>query len=400
MEIVKKRKSKIVWLCWFANEQMNFYFNKKVDGFAPWINNLIKIFETKDDVDLHIVSPNVYSNCNSSFHINNIHYHFFKQSDILPQRLNNKLHINDISNFYLIKRKIKKIIDQIEPDLIHLHGAENPIYSAGILPLLKKYKCFTTIQGFISLDLQANNPTNKRRKKIELNILKKNQNFGVRTKDMCNYISSINEHANFFWHHYPFTKPQIVEDTLAKKEFDCAFFGRVAPENGVDELLKTIAIVKATKKDISLIIVGPVGNTYLQYLESICSELNITDNVKFTGFMNDQQDAFKNVIKAKMDVLPTQYDIIPGSILECMYMGVPVISYSVGGIPELNKERQSVVLVEKGNIKGLAEEIIYMLKNPSFREKIISNAKITVGPFYNYEMIYKDILDIYDNLNL
>ncbi|KIE18202.1 hypothetical protein DS62_13010, partial [Smithella sp. SC_K08D17] len=268
----------------------------------------------------------------------------------------------------------------------------------GILPLLNKYPCLTTIQGFISLDQQANNPVNIVRKRIELKILKKNRNFGVRTNDMCNYISSINKHAKFFWHHYPFTKPQIFEEITLKKEFDCVFFGRVAPENGVDELLRAIAIVKEIKQDISLIIVGPVGNSYRQYLESICSALDINTNVKFTGFLQDQQDAFKNVIKAKMDVLPTQYDIIPGSILECMSMGVPVICYSVGGIPELNKERQSVLLVEKGNIKGLAQEILSLLKNPSFADEIIVNAKITVRQFYDYNMIYEDLLNIYNTL--
>ena len=398
MQIKNNRKLKVVWLCWFANEQMNTYFNKKVDGFAPWINNLIKLFESKEDVELHIVSPNVFNNKNYSFRVKNIKYHFYKHSFVLPYRVYNKLRINDRSNFIFIQSTIVKIIKRINPDLIHLHGAENPIYSIGILPLLNKYPCLTTIQGFISLDQQANNPVNIVRKRIELKILKKNRNFGVRTNDMCNYISSINKHAKFFWHHYPFTKPQIFEEITLKKEFDCVFFGRVAPENGVDELLRAIAIVKEIKQDISLIIVGPVGNSYRQYLESICSALDINTNVKFTGFLQDQQDAFKNVIKAKMDVLPTQYDIIPGSILECMSMGVPVICYSVGGIPELNKERQSVLLVEKGNIKGLAQEILSLLKNPSFADEIIVNAKITVRQFYDYNMIYEDLLNIYNTL--
>lgn len=401
MEIVKKRKLKIVWLCWFANDEISTHFgNIKIKEFAPWINNLIKIFEKKDDIDLHIVAPNVFSNCNVFFQINNIQYHFYKHNYILPYRVYNKLRINDKSNFYFIKRKIQKIIHKIDPDLIHLHGAENPIYSAGILKLFNKYPCFTTIQGFISLDEQANNPTNKKRKSIELKILKNNLYFGVRTKDMCNYISTINEHAHFFWHHYPFTRPQIVEETNVKKDFDCAFFGRVASENGVDDLLKAIAIVKQTKKDISLIIVGPFGKTYREYLDSICLNLDIIDNVRFTGFLPKQQDAFKNVIRAQMDVLPTKYDIIPGSILECMFMGVPVISYAVGGIPELNNDRQSVVLVEKGNIKLLAENILFMLHNISFREMIKSNAKITVEPFYDYGMIYSDLLNIYNKLTI
>jgi len=82
-----------------------------------------------------------------------------------------------------------------------------------------------------------------------------------------------------------------------------------------------------------------------------------------------------------------------------MYLGVPVISYAVGGIPELNDERESLVLVNKGDVAAVAEKIIQLLADEVYRGKLSANAKITVGKFYDDEKIYNDIIYIYQELN-
>ena len=67
-------------------------------------------------------------------------------------------------------------------------------------------------------------------------------------------------------------------------------------------------------------------------------------------------DVFKEAIKAKICVLPTYYDVIPGTIIESMFMKIPVVAYAVGGIPTLNDNVETVRLVDKYDINGLAKE--------------------------------------------
>jgi len=54
------------------------------------------------------------------------------------------------SDFRLNKNYIKNIIIKINPDIIHLFGAENAYYSSTILQFRNKYPIVITVQGFIS----------------------------------------------------------------------------------------------------------------------------------------------------------------------------------------------------------------------------------------------------------
>ncbi len=392
-------KITVVWLCSFANQQtIERFANSKMQEYATWINNLIKIFEGRYDLNIHIVAPNVFNNKSLTYTLNNITYHFYPTMWVLPSRVYNKLRINDKTNYLFIKKTVKKVIQRINPDIIHLHGAENPIYSSTILPLLNKYTVLLTIQGFINLD-SSNNPVVIKRKKIEKIILERCHNFGVRAEDTCTVVKSFNSNPRFFWHNYPLTKPDILNINLdSVKEYDCVFFARISPENGIDDLLKAISIVQKTKSDIKLIVIGPVGDKYRIYLEDLCKQLSIIENVIIMGFMSTQQLAFQEIVKAKMDVLPTLYDVIPCSMLECMSLGIPVISYAVGGIPELNRNRESVCLVEKNNIQELANKILFLLHNDPKRKQLSENATISIKPHFNNEEIYTDLISIYNEL--
>ena len=59
----------------------------------------------------------------------------------------------------------------------------------------------------------------------------------------------------------------------------------------------------------------------------------------------------------------------PGTIIESMLLGLPVISYNTGGIPDLNRNGENVILVEQGDKDKLSAEIIKLLKNPGKAKK-------------------------------
>ena len=58
--------------------------------------------------------------------------------------------------------------------------------------------------------------------------------------------------------------------------------------------------------------------------------------------MNPNNTFTKHAINARICVLPTYHDILPGTILESMFMKLPVIAYDVTGLSELNDKGQSV----------------------------------------------------------
>jgi glycosyltransferase involved in cell wall biosynthesis len=397
-------KIKVVWLCHFANQGMKAYFNTpKPDDFAPWIGHMLNIFKNNDLLDLHIVSPNVYTNKDCSFNKDGITYHFYRhRMPLIPRKLYNYLGIDFLTNYRTVKKKTKNIIDSVQPDIIHLHGAENPYYSAGIPELLNRYPVITTIQGFIR-HTSGLNKNIKHKIDLEEKILKRCKHFGTRTEEMNKVILEINPEAKLHFHNYPLVIPTVIKNNIGEEEpIDCIFFARVSRNKGIEDLLYAISIVKNEYPDISVTVIGAASNSYFTFLNKLCNDLAIQNNVSFTGFLPLQKDIHEYALKAKMYVLPTYHDIIPGTIIESMFMKLPVIAYAVGGIPELNNDVQTVVLIEKNNINALAENIIELKKNIGIRKMLANEAYSLANKRFNNNVnivsdlttAYKSILNI------
>ncbi len=395
---------KVVWLCHFANKEMKDYFGTPaINEFAPWISNLILLFKKRTDIELHIIAPNVFTNHDCNFIKDGINYHFYNH---IPIPYYNKylkkiyvlLRIDDVTNFYWIKHKIKHITNKIKPDLIHLHGAENPYYSAGILPIIDKYPTLTTIQGYIRNASQTNKNIIKRIKIEEL-ILCNSKYIGTRTIEMSKIALQINPNATLHFHNYPLKIPNIIKTNIGKDEpIDCVFFARVCKDKGIEDLLAAIAIIKEIIPKVTLSVIGGTSKSYQSYLLKTCSELKIEKNVKFLGFLPTQADIFHYILQAKICVLPTYHDIIPGTIIESMFIKLPVIAYAVGGIPELNTNDENLILVERFNIIQLSEKIIYLLQNNEIRVELAERAFSFIIQKFNNKEVIPDILSAYHKI--
>lgn len=393
---------KVVWLCHFSNKEMKEYFGvPELNEFSPWINNLIELFINLPGIDLHIVAPNVFNNTDSVFIKRGISYHFFKR---LPIPFNNKylkkihsfLHVEYLTDFFWVKYKISHFVNRIDPDIIHLHGAENPYYSAGILPLLNKYRTFITIQGFIR-NTTENSINIRKAIRVEEDIIKGGNNIGVRTLEMNETVLSLNPLATLHFHNYPLAIPTVMKTKTGRNEsIDCLFFANVCKDKGIEDLLSAISIVKGKVGDVSLVVIGNTDKKYLTKLKFLCSELRITDNVEFLGFLPTQEDIYEVAIKAKMCVLPTYHDVIPGTIIESMFIKLPVVAYAVGGIPELNSDGDSVIIVEKSNINQLAEKILELLFNQELRTQLSEKAYELAHRRFNNDRVVLDIQKAYN----
>jgi hypothetical protein len=144
---------KVLWLCHFSNQEVQEILKpqKKIGEYAPWIFHLARLFEGEDTIELHIVSPHEYIKSYQSFTLKGIHYHFFNAHiPLWGRHWPGFFQFDFWSDFFFTKRKVKKIIDRINPNIIHLHGAENAYYSSSILQFKEKFPVLITIQGFIS----------------------------------------------------------------------------------------------------------------------------------------------------------------------------------------------------------------------------------------------------------
>jgi len=389
-------KIKVVWVCHFANEYIakNIGVESKMD-IAPWIAELIKLFKDETEINLYIVAPNYYNNKNVSLKIDNINcYLYHYQPEIFPLRM-----VNLAYNYNTATNSVLKIIGEIQPDLIHLHGSENPIYSASVLPLINKYPVLVNLQGFACLTSKPDKLIVKyirwNRIRIEKKINTKASYFTISSNKDLDTLNTFITTARIYRCHYPTTKSGISSIDVPNKKYDIVYYAGIAKDKGIEDLLEAIRIIRISRPSIQAIIIGGGSSVYINYLRDVITEYDLKENVLFAGFLPSQQDVFKLAAQARVYVLPTHCDVLPGSIREAMFMRLPVVSYAVGGIPSLNEDKECITLVEKQNINELVEKIELVLNNPERTNRLVENAFEVITSKYDDGKIYSNMLNIY-----
>jgi glycosyltransferase involved in cell wall biosynthesis len=392
-----KKKKKIVWICSFSDIETQKQIKpfKKNREHSTWIARTAKLFEDNKDYDIYIISPHEYLPQKKQFSQKNIHYCFFNPFIPLSGRhWPGFFRMDRWTNYYLNKRIIKKYVNKIKPDLIHLHGAEQAQYSSSILQFKHKYPILVTIQGFI-FDRLKNNKTIEKRIETENNILKSFKNYGYRTKKMGEVMKFFNPNANLFWHHYPVSEIKLYQ---TEKKYDIVFFARITIEKGIEDLLKATSIIKKKKKDISLLVVGPSSPMYLDKLFKLSTKLGIANNIDWAGFQETQEELHQLVQQAKISVLPTYFDIISGTIIESLFLKLAVVAYNVGSIHELNENKECIKLVEKGKVEELANIIISLLNDNAKTAVLANNGFQCAKEMFDNTKIVEDLSNIYNNI--
>jgi len=352
---------KVVWICHFTDSSIQQILKpwRAKAQFAPWISHTLKVFEYQSEIELHIISPHEYIPHYKTFERRGVHYHFFNPYiPIWGRHWPGFFKWDEWTNFAKNKRIVHKVIDSINPDVIHLQGAENPYYSSTALNLITKYPLIVNFQRF-AMDLTLHSEeTGNTRVKIEKHLWESAKYFTVRTNKMHEEFSSFRPDAKLFWVNYSRAEmPKGQEEKI----YDIAFFSRINKTKGIEDLLEAIAILRKRGFPAKTCVMGPCSDQYLSFLKTKASSLGISDLIVWKGLLRNQDQVYKEALKARISVLPTHKDVIPGTIIESMQMGLPVVSYKAGSIPDLNLVRENVLLSEIGDIQGLAENIMRLL---------------------------------------
>lgn len=149
------------------------------------------------------------------------------------------------------------------------------------------------------------------------------------------------------------------------------YMGRLSVEKGLKILFHAVAMLKE-KMDIRLNIIG-IG-PIKEELENLAKQLNISDIIKWYGYVDCGQPLFKALSESDTFVLPSFSEGLPSVIPEAMTQGLPVVATHVGGIPEVLHAGQAGLLVPPGDIDSLAKALEMSLSNMELRKKLVKKS--------------------------
>jgi len=172
-----------------------------------------------------------------------------------------------------------------------------------------------------------------------------------------------------------------------KGNFKLLFPGGKKIFKGGDLLIKSLPGIKKEILDVHLYFAGdvPKGHT----LRKLARDMKVEHNISFLGFLPAPK-YHKVLFSTDLLVLPSKMESFGVVLLEAMALGKPVIATKVGGIPELVKDAQNGIFVER-NPESLKNAIVFLYKNKDIYEQISQNNLLDAEAFDWNSIIEKHI---------
>jgi len=136
--------------------------------------------------------------------------------------------------------------------------------------------------------------------------------------------------------------------------------GRLIAKKGFADLIRACGLIAERGKSFRCEIIGegPLEDELRGQIE----RLNLQDRVALSG-ARPMGEVRRRLIAANVFVLPSiidpdgGMDNLPTVIMEAMATGLPIVSTTIGGIPEMVVENETGFLVEPGDAAALADAI-------------------------------------------
>ncbi|MBR5296018.1 MAG: glycosyltransferase [Clostridia bacterium] len=310
------------------------------------------------------------------------------------------------------KRKIMKVIDDFQPDLIHMNNINfqltpSVIYGAKKkkIPVIQTVHDYQMIcPNHLLYNFDENVICEDCIKGSYMNCVKNKCIHGSRIKSIIGAIEAklyailktykkvdLYICPSYFLEKKLLLNPlyegktKTIHNFISKNDFKplegeeyIAFAGRLSKEKGIELLAETAKMLP----EYTFAIAGSGPDENL---------LDNIENVKRVGFLTGEK--LRNFMgNAKLLVVPSiWYENCPLSILESQSFGVPVVTMNHGGMTELVKDGVSGILINQPSSQEMAEKLRKAMEDQEYYSNLKENCQKEKEQIFTVET-YCDIL--------
>jgi L-malate glycosyltransferase len=389
---------KILWITNFVVPKVALRHDLSSPTSGGWISSMIEKIKDDNRIDLHVILLSK-NKTDKKEKIDNVNYHTIGNFNLL-----NRIKINS-----KIKSKIKKIIDILNPDIIHVHGTEFVLGNI-ILSLNIKAKVVFSLQGLVSQYYKKNNyyadvnnylsqfkisnrlnikffllikyMMGKFRALNEIKQLKQAKYVIGRTNWDEAHVKYINNNVKYYNDWRPI-RPEFINENwdinLIRRNSVFLAGGINNPYKGIHVALIALNKVKAIYPDLKILIpsedlflVKPRG--YKLFIKKLIIKLQLKDNVEFLGKLNAFNMA-KTFSTSHVYILTSSNENSPNTLLESMHVGTPSIVSFIGGVADMGSHNQSYLLYRFGDYCQIYLYLLRILADDTFALNLSESAK-------------------------
>ena len=162
------------------------------------------------------------------------------------------------------------------------------------------------------------------------------------------------------------------------------FVGRIHKLKGLNVLMKSLALTKRRlpDKDMRLIIVG-MDDGYLNQLNALIRQLNLTESVIQTGPLYGKDNAACYLDSDLFVITPTYYEETSLASVRALSFGLPVLTVHQAELPWLDDYKAGVTSECEPQV--IADNLTNLLKDDTILRTMRDNAKRLFNDHYTFK---------------
>jgi glycosyltransferase involved in cell wall biosynthesis len=161
---------------------------------------------------------------------------------------------------------------------------------------------------------------------------------------------------------------------LAPQDEVALFFGYIREYKGLDVLLDAWPAVRRARPAARLVVAGDPGRLAPMRREELraqADDLGVVHRFEYVPF----SEVAEYFAAADLLVMPYRHISQSGVLYLALSLDVPVVTTSVGALPEVLRDGDSALLVPPESPVDLAEALIRLFADPDLRDRLVSGGQ-------------------------
>ena len=284
---------------------------------------------------------------------------------------------------------VTKRVRRAEPDVIHGHGAKGGAF-ARLVPAAKPaIRAYTPHGGSLLLDHASR--TGKAYLALERILMMRGDLYLFESAYSARiFDDKIGQPSGLVRVvHNGVAQPEFSPVALAPYATDIVFLGEFRPVKGIELLIEAIAQLKREDLPLSATLVGE--GPELPALTAQVERTGLSGAIRFAPPM----PARAAMALGRLMVIPSRAESLPYVVLEAAAAGKPLITTTVGGIPEIYGPLSNG-LVRPGDARALADAIGNAIRQPDTIAWATQELRARVAAAFSVETMVDDVLVGYE----
>lgn len=179
------------------------------------------------------------------------------------------------------------------------------------------------------------------------------------------------------------------------KDQTILYTGRLSKEKSLDVLIKSFVNVLKKNSNISLFIIG--DGPIMKDLSKLAKSLGIEESVIFTGHI-PQDELLTEGYYQVADIFATASatEVLPVSIIEAMYFGLPIIGVSKKGMTEMISGVG--LLSTAGDSTDFTKNLVATIEDIELRKKLSGKSREAFDRIYSIKNVASKYESLYSKL--